>query len=667
MVDRSLRSEVLQLLRSRRDEIAESWWQAVRGTGFVPLDVGEVRRRLEELTDEVIACLDVDPFERGRAEAIGAALARLHLLHPETLGVTHRVLILQLVADLSSEQCAALRPRPALVLGALVQGYFQQACESILIEQGQVRDAFLTELKRTTEELRRRERTARAFLNASSDPMMLMNPDGTLVSFNRATAESLAKDANELVGICVFDLFPPEVAEYRRIKVEEVVRSGEPVRFEDQREGRWFDNSIYPIFDARGKVRQVVVFSLEVTERRQTEAALRRYTERLEILHRIDNAILAARSLEEIAEAALRHIWHLVPCQRASVVLFDWEINEARVLAVQTDAKTAIGTGACWSLTPEEEVLKNLRRGEMIVARDILNSSELSPIGEILRDEGMCACIAAPLISQSELLGCFTLWSDRPMSFTSEHVQAARELSGSLAVAIQQAQLLQSLEEKGDRLRALGVRLAEVREDEQKRLARELHDRVGENLTALSINLEMARSRLPEEVAGAVRVHLDESLALVDRTADCVRNVMAELRPPILDDYGVVATLHWYGARFESWTGITVTVDGEEPDPRLDDQTETNLFRIAQEVLNNVAKHSQAAHVLVTVKESDDIVRIVIADDGIGFDPAEVDEPYNGQGWGLINMAERAEAMGGSFRVESRPRQGTRAIVEVVR
>jgi PAS domain S-box-containing protein len=666
-VSKPPRSKLLQFLRDRRDIIAESWYQAVRGTGFVPLAAAEVRQRLGELTDEVIACLVAEPFESARAKAVGAALARLHFLHPEGSGATQEVLTLQLVEGLSSDQCAALRPRLALVLGGLVEGYFRQACETLLAEQEQIRDAFLTELRRTADALRKREETARAFLNAPSDLMLLIDLDGTLVDFNSAVAEALGIEASERADICVFDLFPPEVAELRKTKVEKVVRSGEAVHFEDQRDGRWFDNSIYPVFNARGEVRQVVVFCLDVTERKLAEKALRGHAERLEILRKIDNAILAAQSLEEIAQAVLRYVWHLVPCQRASVALFDWEANESKVLAVQTSAETAVGTGTCFPLAGEEEGLKILRRGEVFITGDIPSFSASSLVAQMIGDEGMCACIAVPLVSRGELFGSFNLWSDRPSVFASEHVQVARELAGLLAIAIQQARLFQSLEQKGDRLRALGARLAEAREDEQRRLARDLHDRVGENLTALSINLEMARSGVPEDASSSTRSYLDEALVLVDKTADCVRDVMADLRPPILDDYGLVATLHWYGSRFESWTGITVTVEGEEPDPRLAEQAEINLFRIAQEVLTNVAKHSHAAHVLVTVKEQSETVRVVIADDGVGFDPARVDRPHNGQGWGLINMAERTEAMGGRFRVESRPQYGTRVIVEVSR
>ncbi|MBE9508228.1 MAG: ATP-binding protein, partial [Chloroflexi bacterium] len=143
--------------------------------------------------------------------------------------------------------------------------------------------------------------------------------------------------------------------------------------------------------------------------------------------------------------------------------------------------------------------------------------------------------------------------------------------------------------------------------------------------------------------------------------------VMADLRPPVLDDYGLVAALRWYGAQLASRTSIAVTVQGHELIPRLALPVENALFRIAQEALTNVTKHAQATKATVAVEVDDETVRLIIADDGIGFDPASVTGPDGRRGWGLLTMAERAEAVGSRFRIESRPGQGTRVIVEVER
>jgi signal transduction histidine kinase len=271
-----------------------------------------------------------------------------------------------------------------------------------------------------------------------------------------------------------------------------------------------------------------------------------------------------------------------------------------------------------------------------------------------------------PLRARGETMGVLDVRSTEPEAFSSEDMAVLQTQADSLATAIQQARLFQSVMQQEKRLRALAARLAEAQEAERRRLARDLHDLVGQNLNALGINLNLVRTHMPEEMPELVRSRLDDSLALVEETTASIRRVMDDLRPPMLDDFGLVATLHWYGAQFASWTGVAVMVQGEEPVPRLGAPVENALFRVVQEGLTNVAKHARATQVTVTVTADDGAVCLVIADDGVGFEPTPATTPNRQGGWGLISMAERAEAVGGRFRVESRPQQGTRIIVEVV-
>ncbi|GAI53882.1 unnamed protein product, partial [marine sediment metagenome] len=175
------------------------------------------------------------------------------------------------------------------------------------------------------------------------------------------------------------------------------------------------------------------------------------------------------------------------------------------------------------------------------------------------------------------------------------------------------------------------------------------------------------QTQLPEESTDLLRSRLDESLSLVEQTAERIRDVMANLRPPVLDDYGLVSALRWYGEQFATRTAIAVTVEGEEPVPRLDAQVENALFRIVQEALANAAKHAKARQIAVTIEVHNGTLHMVVADDGVGFDPERLPTPGVNQGWGLIIMRERAEVVGGVFRIESRPGSGTRLIVEVTR
>ena len=265
--------------------------------------------------------------------------------------------------------------------------------------------------------------------------------------------------------------------------------------------------------------------------------------------------------------------------------------------------------------------------------------------------------ILAPLAIGDQTLGLLAVTG---ADLTAADVPAVSTFANQAAIALENARLFSSVSEQQQQLRALSARLAEAEEAERQRLTRELHDQVGQSLTALGINLNIVRSQVPAQ-AGAAHARLDDSLTLVAQTTERIRDVMADLRPPVLDDYGLLAALRWHGERFSPRTGVTTIVQGEELTPRLPSSVETALFRIAQEALTNAAKHAQASQVTLTLEAVDGGARLTIADDGVGFDP-----PARRQaGWGLLTMRERAEAVGGHLRVESAPGEGTRVIVDI--
>jgi len=226
------------------------------------------------------------------------------------------------------------------------------------------------------------------------------------------------------------------------------------------------------------------------------------------------------------------------------------------------------------------------------------------------------------------------------------------------------------LQEQRAQSRLLAARLTEVEEIERRQLARELHDLAGQNLTALSLTLKIAQTQISnslhnQELSEQLTARLDDASDLIKETTKRIRNVMDNLRPPALEDYGLLAALRWYGEEFSARTNISVAVRGDALAPRPAASVEAALFRIVQEALTNVARHAQAAQAVVTVETDLETIRMVIADDGIGFDTEGAPKSDHRQRWGLLTMVERAEAVGGSCWVESLPAEGTKVIVEV--
>lgn len=218
----------------------------------------------------------------------------------------------------------------------------------------------------------------------------------------------------------------------------------------------------------------------------------------------------------------------------------------------------------------------------------------------------------------------------------------------------------------GEQLRAISQRVVEIQETERRNLSAELHDRLGQDLASINLNLHIIKDQLSAGTRTKIGPRLDDSIALVERTVEVVRDVAGALRPLVLDDYGLAVTLKSYGEQFAARTGIRVLVEAKHPVPRLQQETEMTLFRINQEALTNVLKHAKAGMVRLTLAADAENVFLTIADDGCGFD-AESRHDHRTNGLGLLIMQERLRAVKGTLRVESRPGAGTSVIAKVRR
>jgi signal transduction histidine kinase len=216
-----------------------------------------------------------------------------------------------------------------------------------------------------------------------------------------------------------------------------------------------------------------------------------------------------------------------------------------------------------------------------------------------------------------------------------------------------------------EQLRTLGWRLAESEETQRKALSRELHDQIGQNLTILGVNLNILRSLVPKNTEDLVHSRISDSLLLVKQTTERTRSLMNNLRSPVLDDYGLVAAIDLHAKQFSSRTGIETMVRVSDANPHFTPNIENAVFRIVQESLTNVLKHAQAIQVVINVSISKDRLLLSIEDNGVGYDMSKITHGSGERGWGLITMKERALAVGGSCRMQSRPGMGTHVIVEV--
>lgn len=216
----------------------------------------------------------------------------------------------------------------------------------------------------------------------------------------------------------------------------------------------------------------------------------------------------------------------------------------------------------------------------------------------------------------------------------------------------QYRQLLQRLEANEREFRRLGRAVWRVQEDERRRLARELHDGLGQNLTALKHRLAQIAGELGPG-HDALRTRMEAAIALCSASLEDTRHMSRLLRPPILDDLGLVPALRWLARSVQESSGLAVVVEVGDLPP-LGGETQTLLFRVAQEALNNAARHARAESVLVRLVASDAALQLQVIDDGVGFEPAQA------HGSGLGGMRERLRLHGGRLELRSTPGRGTR-------
>lgn len=215
------------------------------------------------------------------------------------------------------------------------------------------------------------------------------------------------------------------------------------------------------------------------------------------------------------------------------------------------------------------------------------------------------------------------------------------------------AQLIRGMEWQTAELGRVSWHMLENQEATARRFSHELHDELGQSLSAVKANLAALES------GGAFRrERLDDCMRLVDEAIGNVRQMSQLLRPTILDDFGLEAGIRWLAEGFAARTGIEVKVDSSYPG-RLADETETHLFRISQEALTNIARHSGAKHVTISLKPDGDHICLAVQDDGRGLGSA----PSDGRGLGLIGIRARARSAGGDAEIHSRPSQGV--LIEV--
>jgi signal transduction histidine kinase len=219
----------------------------------------------------------------------------------------------------------------------------------------------------------------------------------------------------------------------------------------------------------------------------------------------------------------------------------------------------------------------------------------------------------------------------------------------------------EEIKQTTEKLRLLTAHLQHIREEERKRIGREIHDELGQQLTAIKMDVAWIDKQTPKETSH-IKNKLQNIITLVDASNSSIRKILNELRIGVLDHHGLIEALQWQGQQFTNNTGVAIELNFSEASLQVKESVATCIFRVFQETLTNITRYADAKKVTSSISLKDNIIYFTIADDGKGFD---IEKLKSKQSFGIMGMKERVASVNGSFELTSLPNKGTSIAITI--
>jgi PAS domain S-box-containing protein len=524
---------------------------------------------------------------------------------------------------------------------------------------GVIRD--ITARKRAEEALRESKEKYRLLVENATVTIVVAQ-DGMLKFFNPEAMKITGYSREELASKPFIGLIHPDDREmtveyYLKFLKGEETPPSYTVRIIGKEGGiKWLEsNAVLIIWEGRPAT---LNFLSDITAHKQAEEEIERLYQQtltraaeLAALNRASQAITSSLDIREVLSQIVNLAGSMASAAWTSVVL------------VEADGSLGLSAENFREIPPIETKARpqGITR-QIIASRQPLVFDAVADDGThnpALLAAGVRSYAGLPLIVKEEVLGVLFVHSRAPGAFR-ERLRLLTTFANQAAIAIENARLFEQVHAGRGRLQALSLRLVETQEAERRRIARELHDEVGQLLTGLKLTLEMS-TQPPADLAWD---RMGEAHALITDLMARVRQLSLDLRPAMLDDLGLLPTLLWHFERYANQTNVHVTfkhtgLEGR----RFPPEVETAAYRIVQEALTNVARHAGVGEVTVRVWASQDRVSVQAEDQGAGFDPEVALAATKTAG--LTGMRERAVLLGGQLTIESAPGAGTHLTAEL--
>jgi PAS domain S-box-containing protein len=539
----------------------------------------------------------------------------------------------------------------------------------------------LTERKRAEEERQKLARDRLLLLESTGDGIYGIDLDGRCTFINKAGAKMLGYEPREVMGQQMHRLVHhsfPDGSSYPvpQCHIHVAFRRGISCLIDNEvlwrKDGRSFPvhYSAYPVLEDDVVTGAVVSF-IDITERKRLEEERTRRTARL-IRQQLALTGLTQSRLSESSGlmSMLQHITEVaartLDTERVSI----WRYTDNRSAIYCIDlyelSRQRHGEQPAIPVASYPSYFEALAASQILAAGDAHADERTSSFAETyLSEAGITSMMDVPIYLFGKLEGVICHEHTGPIRrWTEDEQMFAIALSNLVALAYEEQERRRSeeqLQQSQERLRNLTGRLESIQEEERIKIAREVHDELGQELTGVKLELAFLRDQLATHDQ-SVLTRVESIVKLVDGTMQSVRKIATELRPVVLDQLGLIPAIEWQAHEFQTKTGIQCTLNIYLRTVALPIERSTGVFRIFQEILTNVARHAQASHVNISMQERKGHLLLQVSDNGRGITDSEMSGVKS---LGLLGMRERALLFGGETRIERNLDRGTLVTVRI--